>query len=362
LEKLVHMSAPGGVVVPALRRSEARLLSEVAREVLASAGDAEDPWAPLTDGGWIGVGVEEADGGQGGSVVEAAALAEALGRTAANVPLLEAVLAAQLAAGAAAADDSVERVARGDIRATVVPRIVLARRDRGGYVVSGGGWITPWASQADLILMLAKTDEGVRLFRLPRDRVRLEHGSNLAGEPRDRLTLIDPHVASEATSPFMAELEDVLSTTAVLCAGRLVGALSSSHELSLEYARERRQFGKPIGNFQAVAHALARQAGSVELAAAALQAALEKTGGPSGHSAAVIARVAAGTVAPDVAAVAHQVHGAIGVTREYELHRFTLRLQAWPHEFGATGWWQRRLGREAIAAGSAWWDRTAPES
>jgi acyl-CoA dehydrogenase len=351
----------GGPVIPALRSSEAAQLSEVARDVLATADPGGDPWAPLAEGGWIGVGIEEAGGGQGGTLVEAAALAEALGQTAADVPLLEAVLAAQLVAGAVGTEDLLEQMVSGDIRATLVPRVVRAERVRGGYLVSGGGWITPWARWADLIVMLAMTDDGLRIVLVPGDGIGLEHGTNLAGEPRDTLTLRDPVVAAAEARVFAPELTDVLSTTAVLSASRLVGALSAAHRLSLGYARERRQFGRPIGSFQAVAHALVQQVAGVELAAAALQAALEKGSGPSAQPAAMIARVAAGMVAPDVARVAHQVHGAIGVTRDYDLHRFTLRLQAWSQEFGATRWWQRRLGACVVDAGPGWWERTAPE-
>ena len=60
-----------------------------------------------------------------------------------------------------------------------------------------------------------------------------------------------------------------------------------------------------------------------------------------------------------VVKMAHQVHGAIGVTREHDLHRYTLRLVAWRSEFGAASWWSRRLGRRTVAS-EKWRDRIAP--
>jgi acyl-CoA dehydrogenase len=343
--------------IPALRGGEAALLSEVAQQVLASVPD--DPWTPLVDGGWIGVGIDEAKGGQGGGVAEAVALMDAQGRTAAAVPLLEAVIAAQLAAGATGTDELVAQMVRGETRATLVPGVVTAGRRDGAYVLSGAPWLVPWAAQSDVALVTARADEELRIVVLPREDLRIERGLNLAREPRDLVAPLNAAVAAGATHPLLTRLDHLLALTALLSAARLAGALSATHALTLQYARERHQFGRPIGSFQTVAHALARQAGEVELAAAALDAAVVKAGDPSAAAAALTARVVAGTVAPSVADVAHQLHGAIGVTREYALHELTLRLRAWPQELGTTRWWQRRLARQA--AGAEWWDRTAPE-
>jgi alkylation response protein AidB-like acyl-CoA dehydrogenase len=352
---------PGGGVVRAAGGEEAAFLSEVAHNLLATVGEAEDPWAPLVEAGWVGVGVEEASGGQGGGPAEAAALAEALGATGARVPLIEAVLAAQLAA---AADDGelLAQIVSGELRATVVPRIVSEGRDGGGYRTPPGGWMTPWAARADVILAVARTGDGrLRLARFLPSEVTLEQGANLAGEPRDRLTPLDGAVPASAPE-LRIDSEQLLARTALLCSARLVGALAAARDLSLDYAGTRRQFGRPIGAFQATAHALVRQRGGVELAEATLRAALGAAGGPAGFVTAANARAVSGGVAAEVAGIAHQVHGAIGVTREYELHRFTLRLQSWRQEWGSTRWWERLVGAHAVEAGAAWWDQTAPEA
>jgi acyl-CoA dehydrogenase len=132
--------------------------------------------------------------------------------------------------------------------------------------------------------------------------------------------------------------------------------------MSVEYATQRSQFGRPIGSQQVVAHALSQQEAWVAQAEAALANALATDGAPGGlgeSGVAEAAHVAAVLAVDPVVKTAHQVHGAIGVTREHDLHRYTLRLTGWRSEFGAASWWSRRLGRRTVAD-EEWRDQIAP--
>ena len=106
-------------------------------------------------------------------------------------------------------------------------------------------------------------------------------------------------------------------------------------DLSVRYANERVQFGRPIGRFQAVQQQLAELAGEAVLLDVSARAAVAQWTGAIPANAISAARVAAERSAGTVAAIAHQIHGAIGVTSEHDLHRVTLRLTAWREEHRA---------------------------
>jgi acyl-CoA dehydrogenase len=117
------------------------------------------------------------------------------------------------------------------------------------------------------------------------------------------------------------------------------------------------QFGKPIASFQAIQQQLAVLAGYVAAAGIAAEAAicdLEETERLSRSAA--VAKIRCGEAAGAAASIAHQVHGAIGITKEHSLHFATRRLWSWRAEFGAESSWAERIGRAVAAAGAdAYW-------
>lgn len=327
--------------------SDAALVAEVAREVLAAP--SLDPWAPLVEGEWIGVAVDPADGGQGGTLEEAAALAEAAGATAAASPVLEAVLAAIVAAGTLAGRELLPRLAAGEERALLVPEVATGGRLPRVRV--------PWGRDAGVALVVVRDGTRLRLALVPRDELVVEAGATAAGDPADLLT---PAEGARLAGDGELDRDALLAATGVLTAARLTGAADAVHAMTVDYARERRQFGKPIASFQAIGHALARQAGAAELARAALRSALPAA--VAGEPALpVAARIVAADAAREVAAIAHQLHGAIGVTAEHDLHRFTLRMRAWRDAFGSARRWQAELGAMAVERPASFWDATAPD-
>ena len=139
---------------------------------------------------------------------------------------------------------------------------------------------------------------------------------------------------------------------------QMAGALERTLELSLLYANERIQFGRPIAKFQAIQHMLAQLAGQVAAASAAADAAVEASGRAADEFAVAVAKSRAGEAAGKGAEIAHQVHGAMGYTREHNLHYLTRRLWSWRDEFGNETLWQSHLGRMVAAQGAdALWPR-----
>ena len=134
---------------------------------------------------------------------------------------------------------------------------------------------------------------------------------------------------------------------------QMAGALERALELAARYAGERVQFGRKIGQFQAIQQELARCAGEVAAAvAAALSAAGAVERNQNAAFAVASAKIRTAQAAQEGAIIAHQVHGAIGVTDEYALHHATLRLFSWREEFGNEAAWSIELGRALCGAGA----------
>ncbi len=136
----------------------------------------------------------------------------------------------------------------------------------------------------------------------------------------------------------------------------MAGAMGQALALSIEHVNTRQQFGRPLGKFQAVQQSLAVMAcevRAVEAAAAALAARLDAVGlDPAAADFEIAAaKLRANRAVSVVTAIAHQVHGAIGFTREYDLHRVTIPLMRWRGEHGNDAYWAARLGRQVAGLG-----------
>jgi acyl-CoA dehydrogenase len=144
-------------------------------------------------------------------------------------------------------------------------------------------------------------------------------------------------------------------------AAQMAGALESILEQSARYATERKQFGRPIGSFQAVQHNLAILAGHVAAAGIAAENAFRAADRGDASFEIAVAKVRAGEAAGIGAGLAHQAHGAIGFTYEHTLQFSTRRLWSWRAEFGSESRWAMQLGRRVAARGAErlWSDLTS---
>ena len=213
----------------------------------------------------------------------------------------------------------------------------------GGGRVSGRLERVPWGRHATGVVAIA---DG-RLALLDPRSSSVISGMNMANEPRDILTF---NMATPLAIGGAAVHEQILARAAAVRALQLAEAAARVLEISVEYAGQRKQFGTPIGGFQAIQHQLAAAAGEVASArVAAQQAYLALAAGRNEVFACAIAKARANEAAANVARIGHQVHGAIGFTQEYQLHRFTRRIQSWRGEFGASAFWNRRIGELVLA-------------
>jgi acyl-CoA dehydrogenase len=169
---------------------------------------------------------------------------------------------------------------------------------------------------------------------------------NVAGEPRDDLE------AQKITWHDDRWSADRLGACgALIRATQLAGAVERVLMLTVDYARTRKQFGKPIGQFQAIQQSLAVLAGHAAAAATAAAHAFRHWDHQEFVMLAAAAKIRAGEAAGAAISIAHQTHGAIGITHEHELHFATRRLHAWRAEFGSESHWSRVLGGWAASHG-----------
>jgi hypothetical protein len=190
-------------------------------------------------------------------------------------------------------------------------------------------------------------------------------GRNLAGEPRDEVILggdAEVHDVPAGTADYARRLMRLFRSLLI------AGAAQRALDLTVTYVQQREQFGRPLARFPTVQQELARMAGEVALISAATQAAVAaedlaakgtaagglagagRRGAGEGVSAVVAAKAQASSCAGVVAAIAHQLHGAIGTTEEHRLRLTTTRLWSWRDEDGSEAECFAELGRAALAA------------
>ncbi|OBI35181.1 acyl-CoA dehydrogenase [Mycobacterium sp. E1386] len=235
--------------------------------------------------------------------------------------------------------------------------VAIADADAYGGRILGTASDIPWTRACSAVLLLARGHDETRVGIVDIDRAQLEESYNLAGEPRDRL-------AFDLAADELAIVEPAVATELSLRGSwcrcvQVVGALDAAAAMSVTHTRERMQFGRPLSKFQSVQHALAAMAGEIERARAAATLAVVAAaeygfGCRETEFAVAVARVAVGRAVPPVTTIAHQLHGAIGVTAEHPLSSVTLRAQSWSNDYGTTSGYARRLGRMALSATDPW--------
>lgn len=287
-------------------------------------------WRALED-----TGLSRLTSAQDAGLAEAAVVLGGLARWSAAVPAAETdVLAAWLAAKA-----GLEVPAAGPLT------IAIADDGATAYDV-------PWPHDGR-VLLAARTADALRVGWL--DRPDVVDGHNLAGEPRGTITV---DLSDTVELPLDVFRELTLRGAWARCV-QIVGALEKATDLTVAHTRDRVQFGKPLNAFQAVAHSLATMAGELERAraAAALATAAVCDYGfdsPQAEYAVTLAKVAVGRAVDPVSTIAHQLHGAIGVTIEHDLWWATMRARSWADEFGTPGQHARALGRAALTSDDPW--------
>ncbi len=298
-----------------------RLMAEVAPASavrrLKDRASAAPVWVALAESGFLDALVSEAEGGAGLTPADTLPVLLAAGRHALPLPLgATMAVRALIAAGGHTAPDGM---------------IAIASSAR----AEGGGWIAdvPAGEFADWV---AVPRQGNAVL-LPAD--------GASYEPTGEGTFCRMRWTDAKGTPVKAD--NLLATGALIEAAEMAGAMEAMFTTTLRYANDRSQFGRPIGKFQAVQQQLAVMTELVHSARAAAELAARS----GGIAAIAAAKVTIGEGAAEVAAIAHAVHGAIGMTEELDLHLLSDRLRRGRLRYGSERYWAERLGRAVLDAG-----------
>jgi acyl-CoA dehydrogenase len=306
-------------------------------------------WQALQDSGLTLAWVPEGLGGAGAGLDDGMEILAAAGRVAAAVPLAETMLAGWLLSRVAIAPPS-------GMMAVLPVRLGDRISCNSDGSLSGHARNVPFARDARHFAVCVHSQETISIALVKAGLCRLTLGQNLAGEPSDRVTLdrVKPLHAAEAPTGF--DQTSLMIMGSVARSMQAAGALETILALCIQYANERVAFERPIARFQAIQHALARLAGEVAAAIAAARSAAQALAQDEINDAlfleAAAAKVRCAEASEKASAIAHQIHGAIGFTKEHVLHRFTLRLLSWRDDFGDECHWAAELGGRIAARGA----------
>ncbi|WP_297833424.1 acyl-CoA dehydrogenase family protein [Pseudomonas sp.] len=294
-------------------------------------------WDALEESGFTLAGAPEALGGAEAGWADLYVIARAAGRFAVPAPLCEALLGNWLLGKAGIEAQSGVLSFSADS--------TLSLRDGRVY---GTARAVPWGRHAQSLVAIADGGtDWARVVLLSRaNATAVTERLNVAGEPRDDLEFAGATPLASAELPVGLSPSVLQLGGALLRSAQIAGALRSLIDMTSGYARDRNQFGKPIGAFQAIQQQLAVFAEQAAAANIAAEAACVESDTALAAFTIAVAKVSTAEAASIGAGIAHAVHGAIGFTQEYSLHLFTRRLWAWRSEFGSATLWSQRLGEQ----------------
>jgi acyl-CoA dehydrogenase len=341
-----------------LLESMGRLFEDKCTKQVVDAAEtgvfAADLWQAVAETGVPLAALPEAAGGADAEWSDLYAALRVAGRFSAPIPLAETMLAGWVAASAGLeiADGP---MTVGPVRATDV---LTLERDGNGWRLSGKASRLPYASTAARIVLIADgPHEEMAVVLDGTQGTDMTKGKNIANESRDTLTFDSVRLPADSVS----RLSDGVSRAGLYRRGALAratmmsGALERAMDLAVTYAQERQQFGRPISKFQAVQQNLAVLAGQTAAAVAAANLGIEALSSGDAEREeflVAIAKTRVGEAATLACEIAHQVHGAIGFTKEYALQLSTRRLWSWREEFGSDPEWAAKIGTYVCSRGA----------
>jgi acyl-CoA dehydrogenase len=319
-------------------------IADAVGQAARAAADAPGLYATLLRDGWTTVGIGEGEGGSGGDLADAAEVAAAIASAGIGLPVADtAVVAARL-------------LTAGGIRLPETAHCIVPACAPDGTAsagtVSAHVRRVPWASWASHLVLACPADqERTAIVLLEAGGAAISRGANLADEPRDDIRLADvPAVALVTVDRRYSDVAgEVRAAGALARSVQIAAAAQQVLKMTSRYCTQRVQFGRPIAALQAVQQQLAELAAESAAARAATALALSAvTSAAAGSMASAVTEIAMAKARTSrsaglVAGIAHQLHGAIGVTREHPLQRYSRALWSWREEYGTQAYWSQVL-------------------
>lgn len=358
-----------------LRQSAREFLGKEYPDEALRRADADDDeaaaglWDSMAGLGWMALAVPEVYGGIG-DFMDLTIILEEMGRAGLVSPYFATVVlgGAALVEGGSGVQKQqlLPKVTEGRFKMTLAVAEAAARYEPesvaleaepggGGYTLNGVKRFVPYAGEADCIVCAARTDAeappqdiSLLLVDAETEGITCRRLETAAGDRQYDVTFEDVKVPrrnllgrAEKGGPA---LEKILAKAAVARCAEMLGAAERALEMTLEYAKERKTFGHPIGAYQSIQHRCADMLMDIEASRLVTwQAAWRLNEGLPAAREAAIAKAWVGPACRRVVTSAHQVHGAIGFTEDHVLHRFTRRIRAGEFSYGGADFHLEKL-------------------
>jgi alkylation response protein AidB-like acyl-CoA dehydrogenase len=337
----------------------------------SETGYSRGLWQEMAELGWLGLVFPGKYGGGDMSFLDLAVLLEEMGRACLPGPFFSTVVLGGLSildlGSERQKQEYLPKLIRGEKIFTLALTepgyhdydassvTVEASRDNGNYVIKGAKLFVPDAHVADYLLCVAKTRprSGVTIFLLDGKNPRIKYtllktiaGDKLCEVVFDQMPVPRANILGRLNQGWSAA-QKIVQRAAVGKCCEMVGNIQRVLEMTVDYAKERKQFDRPIASFQVIQHYCADMATDVDSARfTTYQAAWMLSEGLPCTKEVAIAKAWISEASQRIFALAHQIHGAIGVTIEHDLHYYTRRAKAAELAFGDANFYREVVARE----------------
>jgi len=351
-----------------------KLPKTVVKEIEQSElGYSPELWKEMAGLGWMGLALPEKYGGSGMSFLDLAVLLEEMGRACLPGPYFSTVVLGGLTIADIGSEgqkqEYLPKLASGEIILTLALTEPSARYDtaiettatanKDGYVLNGTKLFVPDAHIADYMLVVARTDkrakaeEGITIFIVDGKSPGISYSvlktianDKLCEVVFDQVKVPKENILGELNLGWN-EVQRIVQRAAVAKCCEMVGCIQQALDMTVNYAKERKQYDRPIGSFQIIQHYCADMATDVDgTRLSTYQAAWMMSEGLPGTKEIAIAKAWAGEACQRVMALAHQIHGAIGVTIDHDLQYYTRRAKAAEVSFGDANFYREVVAQE----------------
>jgi len=331
-------------------------------------GFSSELWQEMAELGWMGLVFPDKYGGSGMEFLDLSVLLEEMGRACLPGPFLSSVVLGGLTILDAGNDSQKEKylpgIASGDTIFTLAlseedgqysARSIAATAVKDGdeYVIDGRKMFVPDAHIADHLLCVTRTGGGISVFIIDKGStgITCQPLKTISGDKLCEVVFKGVRVPAEnilgEPDKGWSIIERVLQRAAVAKCCDMTGVLQRTLEITLDYAKDRKQFDRPIGSFQVIQHYLAEMATDVDATRfSTYQAAWKLSEGLPSNKDIAVAKAWAGDAYERVVTLAHQIHGAIGVTIDHDLQYYTRRGKAAQLSFGTGDFYREVVASE----------------
>ncbi len=287
-------------------------------------------WNLFENNGITIVAISEENGGAGGDLEDLLNIVRLTGKYAAPIPFTETTLANYL-------------LEYTNLQVVSEPATYMLSANQ-AYTLEDGKLTGEaihihWARHTKRLVTLANSAEGIHLVEVDLSQAEITPGTNLASEPRDTVKFQNATVSQISNALSFDEIRTMTILETAFQLALMTGAIDKINDLTVQYTKEREQFGRPIHRFQLVQQHIVNLAGETAVALAAFNNFVDALLTNKHSSEVAYARIRFEETIQAVATISHQVHAAIGTTHEHSLHQYTRRLWSWRDEGKNTAYW-----------------------